>query len=71
MLRLRSALRHLECVAWKPGECQETPWLRGHISEPLPIPPLQQGMTGRESSTTASRSGLQEHGFTILDAAEA
>lgn len=35
MLRLGSALRHLECVAWKPGEHWETPWLRGHISGTL------------------------------------
>lgn len=71
MLRLGSALRHLECVIWKPGELQETPWLRGHISEALLILLLQQGMRGRESSATASRSVLQEHGFVIPDAAEA
>lgn len=35
MLRVGSALRHLECVAWKPGELWETPWLRGHISGTL------------------------------------
>lgn len=63
-------LRHLECVAWKPRGLQETPWLRGHISEVLLILPLQQGVRGRESSATASRSVLQEHGFVILDTAE-
>lgn len=63
-------LKHLECVAWKPRELQETPWLRGHISEALLTLPLQQGMRGRESSATASRSALQEHGFVILDAAD-
>lgn len=65
MLSLGSVLRHLECVAWKPKELQETPWLRGHISEVLLTLPLQQGMRGRKRSATASKSVLQEHGFVI------
>lgn len=71
MLRLGSELRHLECVAWKPGELWETPWLRGHISEALLILPLPQATRGRENSATASRSVLQDYGIIIQDAAEA
>lgn len=74
MLSLGSPLRHLECVAWKPGELWETPWLRGHISGTLlnsTSNPCKQGQRGRKRSATASRSALPEHGFLVQDAAEA